>query len=251
MTMRNSWLITSTMYGGWLITSTMHGGWLTTSTIYGGWLITSTMYGGWLITSTIYGGWLITSTMYGGWLMTSAVYGGWLITLIMHGGRLITVFVGVCVMCTIYIFSFISSGIKQENFRYSIMTNDSKNSENRINIENIISSNHIHVPTNHVTDANLSQTPHLTGVFPQPERRLNVMFIIADDMRPQLGCYNNQDSVPSTKSIRMFTPNMDALAKRSLVLMRYYTQYSLCGPSRASMLTGIVCGNTIFKMAVN
>ena len=158
-------------------------------------------------------------------------------------------FVGVCVMCTISIFSFISSGIKQENFRYSIMINDSKNIENRINIENTISSNHI--PTNHVTDANLSQTPHLTGIYPQSERRLNVMFIIADDMRPQLGCYNNQDSVPSTKNIRMFTPNMDALAKRSLVLMRYYAQYSLCGPSRASMLTGSVCGNIFFKMAVN
>jgi iduronate 2-sulfatase len=36
----------------------------------------------------------------------------------------------------------------------------------------------------------------------------------------------------------MYTPNLDSLASRSLVLERAYVQQALCGPSRASLLTG-------------
>jgi iduronate 2-sulfatase len=57
----------------------------------------------------------------------------------------------------------------------------------------------------------------------------NVLFIAADDMRPQLGCYGD----PTVKS-----PHLDALAKRGMVSERSYVQQALCSPSRISMLTG-------------
>ncbi|KAK2160208.1 hypothetical protein LSH36_138g09111 [Paralvinella palmiformis] len=66
--------------------------------------------------------------------------------------------------------------------------------------------------------------------------RKNVLFMITDDMRTQLGCYSGPDSMFDT--IRMHTPNLDRLASKSLLLRRAYSQYTLCCPSRSSMLTG-------------
>lgn len=65
----------------------------------------------------------------------------------------------------------------------------------------------------------------------------NVLFLVSDDMRPQIGAYNGPD-FPSPIHPPMFTPNLDALAARSLLLKRAYVQQALCSPSRTSLLTG-------------
>ncbi len=58
----------------------------------------------------------------------------------------------------------------------------------------------------------------------------NVLFIVVDDLRVELGCYGNTP---------VKTPHLDRLAQRSTLFTRAYCQQSVCNPSRASVLTGL------------
>ncbi len=62
----------------------------------------------------------------------------------------------------------------------------------------------------------------------------NVLFIIADDLRPDLGAYGDPIA---------HTPNLDRLAVRSLVFERAYCQKAVCWPSRNSFFSGLMPGS--------
>ncbi|ESO88174.1 hypothetical protein LOTGIDRAFT_165917 [Lottia gigantea] len=62
----------------------------------------------------------------------------------------------------------------------------------------------------------------------------NVLFLIADDLRPNLDVYQGLGYHLG----QSHTPNLDQLAKKSILFQRAYVQYALCSPSRTSFLTG-------------
>lgn len=63
----------------------------------------------------------------------------------------------------------------------------------------------------------------------------NVLFIAIDDLKPMLGCYDDPD---------VLSPNIDRLAERGTVFLNNACQQAICGPSRASLMTGLYPDST-------
>ncbi len=68
------------------------------------------------------------------------------------------------------------------------------------------------------------------SLIAQDAKRPNILFIIADDLTTTaVSCYGKVEGT---------TPNIDSLAAESIRYTRVYCQYPVCGPSRASFLSG-------------
>jgi arylsulfatase A-like enzyme len=71
--------------------------------------------------------------------------------------------------------------------------------------------------------------------FARAAERPNVLLIVSDDLTACLGCYGNEVCQ---------TPNLDRLAAEGVVFERAYCQFPLCGPSRASFMSGLYPNTT-------
>lgn len=79
--------------------------------------------------------------------------------------------------------------------------------------------------------------PALAAKDTAEAERLNVLFIIADDLNVALGSYEPTGPAPHYRTVQ--TPNLDRLAGEGIRFDRAYVQYPLCNPSRVSMLSGL------------
>ena len=57
----------------------------------------------------------------------------------------------------------------------------------------------------------------------------NILFIAIDDLKPTIGSFGDAFAQ---------TPVMDALSKEATIFLNNHTQQAVCGPSRASLMTG-------------
>lgn len=66
---------------------------------------------------------------------------------------------------------------------------------------------------------------------PNPgQKRPNILWLTVEDISPYLGCYGCEDAL---------TPNLDKLAENGVLYTHAYASTSVCGVSRASILTGM------------
>jgi len=69
----------------------------------------------------------------------------------------------------------------------------------------------------------------LLNIYSQESKKPNILFIAIDDLKPTLGSYGDNIAI---------TPNIDNIADKGSVFLNNHTQQAVCGPSRASLMTG-------------
>ncbi|MCK5775931.1 MAG: sulfatase-like hydrolase/transferase, partial [Bacteroidales bacterium] len=81
----------------------------------------------------------------------------------------------------------------------------------------------------YVFSTSCSSTEHDSTKEENSLEKKNILFIAIDDMKPILGAYGDDFAI---------SPNIDKLAEEGVVFNNNHCQYAVCGPSRASLLSG-------------
>ena len=69
-----------------------------------------------------------------------------------------------------------------------------------------------------------------SALQPKADKRPNIVWIMAEDIGPQLSCYGDKLG---------YSPNIDKLAADGIRYTRAFTVYGVCAPSRNSIITGM------------
>lgn len=69
-----------------------------------------------------------------------------------------------------------------------------------------------------------------SGLHAEEKERPSFLFLVAEDMSPNLGCYGDPDAK---------TPHLDAFAARSIRYTRAFSATGVCATSRSSLITGM------------
>ena len=78
----------------------------------------------------------------------------------------------------------------------------------------------------------LNLPSHFQADTPHDGEKPNILFILVDDL--------NDFISPLNPEIPVITPNLDLLASKSTIFKRAYSNAPVCGPSRASIFSGIL-----------
>ena len=68
------------------------------------------------------------------------------------------------------------------------------------------------------------------GLCAAERPRPNILWVVCEDINPQLGCYGDPQAV---------TPNIDKLAARSLRYAHCWSNAPVCAPARTTLITGV------------
>jgi len=69
-----------------------------------------------------------------------------------------------------------------------------------------------------------------TAFAAERAQRPNILWLIAEDFGPHLGCYGTKE---------VSTPNLDRLASEGVRYTRFFTTAPVCSPSRSALMTGM------------
>lgn len=68
-----------------------------------------------------------------------------------------------------------------------------------------------------------------TNLFAQETKKPNILFIAIDDLKPTIGAFDDSYAI---------TPNLDSFSENATVFLNNHCQWAVCGPARASLMTG-------------